>query len=162
MFRYLRIAAAWFCFALCVAFLVLWVRSYFYVDWLWTFTENETGYSVSSWSGGIWCSKGRPLLDVPLDSRRLQWVSHSSAKVQELRGKHNHAINLATFRVYSGAENAIVQVPHWFLILILGVAALIKPKPRLNFSVAELLTAFVVFSVLFAVAVAFSRTILAG
>jgi hypothetical protein len=140
-----RSAASIFCLTLCVGFLLLGVRSYWWRDELSKF-EPESFTHLVSYKGGLLYS----MVDIPLRSS-VPWTlrSQTTAVWFEKYGIKRHwSLEFEWRRGARGLE--IAKAPHWILVTVVGAAAFaLKPKPRYRFSLFNFL-AFTTFAAMLA------------
>ena len=114
-FRKLRIAFSATCLIACVLLIVLWVRSY---------PPNGDQSSVR----GIFCysSQGTIITLKP----NISWAANPDYSVNDLGNDMNlvvtiepHDSPIGFYAAWPSASEWVVQVPHWFLVLIFAALA---------------------------------------
>jgi len=142
----LRIAAACFCLVLCIGFVALWVQIYSTYGQLF-----KTGrFSVCNQEGSL-C---------------LVWKTEAAKKTgprlvdKAVKLKHKQK-KRTTSNVVGFAPADRYCFPHWLIwspvLLTGGLAVLLKPKPRLKFSLRELLLLTTITAVVLGAVAALGR-----
>ena len=163
MWNYLRITLASLCLVLCVGFAGLWMHSYYVYGHLYgryvlglerLILANEAGQVMISWEPDL--TQG----EAPF--RRKKELTWSSTRPEENNKQIQNSIHdLGYFGFHAKKyipDVWVVKAPHWFLVLVTGaLAVLLKPKPRLKFSLLELLTLTTVGAVVLGGVVALAR-----
>jgi hypothetical protein len=131
-----------FCSTLCVAFVLLWVRSYWWCDTL--YQRHRTHYwQLQCWKGSIDYQRQ------PWQNAQEQLVELSCLPTEQWEGLIANS-NVGTPRRKSRAfifswgllqsDKVRLRVPHWFLAVLAFVPAIaLKPKPRYRVSLLDFL-----------------------
>ncbi len=132
--RTLRSVTSVFCFTLCVAFCLLWGRSYWWRDELskWN-SDTITGFV--SWRGG------GEYKAVAGSSESTSWKLQSQSAAERF-AKYGRSVNGRTleFKWSWGMNGFKVEVPHWTMAAVAGLAAIVlNPMPRYRFSLFDFL-----------------------
>ena len=140
MLTWLRIVVSCVCLVLCVLFAALWVRSYYYGDFVQkTFRVSpRTSYNLTIATSG----KGSISLHLGVQSgpniKFVNWRFDSESTAEYTPEGHWLNFVWLTLR-YEYRNVRHILFPHWFAILIFGFTAyLVKPKPRWQFGMREL------------------------
>lgn len=142
MLSRLRITTAWFCLVLCIGFVALLVQSYSVTGILaFRFADAEC-FALSSRRGNVEITSFNSE-KLPGEQSEFAWGWQfiprggvNPVDICTLLGGPSETDYL--FILPRGLKK--LSIPHWFLILLTGgFAILLKPKPRLRFSLRELL-----------------------
>ncbi len=157
LLRTLRSVASVGCFTLCVALVLLWVRSYWKRD---SVSDPRGGWSACSWRGTIeflyYSGIGSE------GSFRYESISprdfgrHVQGLVPLIKPQYSRfGFGYENFGNEAMAvEGVVVQVPCWFLVVMTAAASVaLKPKPRYRFSLLDFL-ALTTFAAMLAALVA--------
>lgn len=139
----LRSVASVFCLTLCVAFVLLWVRSYWRCD---VIVSHPDGFwrRWRSWEGGM---EFRQAPSDNIDHPRWSILQIPASEWGPRRvithGMETLANEPETFGFGWGGSNPDhlrVLAPHWlFAVLTTACAVALKPKPRYRFSLVDCL-----------------------
>ncbi len=155
MWQHLRNTTASICLVLCMGFVAFWIQSYFSFGIIQGPISGSMGFYSSSWKGQVrlgWLplTIGRP--EISWDRRFL-----SKEEIKQL-GPVSPEAGLFGFHADSRPPIRSVATPHWFLVLVMGsFAILLKPKPRLQFSLRDLLLFTTIAAVILGAAAALIR-----
>lgn len=128
--------ASVFCFTLCVAISLLWVRSYWWQDEIFRRSPNAR-LELSSWQGGVQYLQipGDVSPDGPL---RFHSTPHSNLPVG---GIAEYRPQVAAMGFLWGDEKYSflrAKIPYWFVVLFSAIIAIaLKPPPRDRISLFE-------------------------
>jgi hypothetical protein len=156
----LQATLAWSCVALCLAFAIFGVRSFFMYDNL-DWSSHESRYlQVSSWQNRISVS----WMAFPQHSDGIRWNTRTAAKWQEnmqemeailrQRGETVRWTTPQAFRFvkHVQADDWDASIAHGFCVLIVGaLAVLFRPTPRWRFSLRDLMILMTIAAVEFGV-----------
>ena len=140
--RTLRTAASAACLVACMAFLALWGRSFFWNDTI--YQHRATGYShLRSWKGQNefiflpWSNPTHTLSSGLSSDPTDEWQSVvDKAGGLGIKGREPFGFGWGGMR----PDETRAVAPHWFFVLVTGASSLaLKPKPRLRFSLQDLL-----------------------
>ncbi|MCA9229452.1 MAG: hypothetical protein KDA57_02275 [Planctomycetales bacterium] len=146
VWRWLRIVISQFALVLCVSFGVLWAGSYSHQGVLNSRIKKTYGFYMSSWEGII-RSGCIDIIKEPFGSQftrstilRLHFKKPVNPIKTKMKGQFSHLPNMFGFHVTHLNNGWAMSVPHWFLVLLTGATAItFKPKPRLKFSLREIM-----------------------
>ncbi len=151
--RYLRITFSATCLIACVLLIVLWVRSYHWVDEI-SYRGSNTRYGVQSAGGTV--AIYRYVEDpIPYESDFGWFVSNF--KTDEIG--FNHISTMGFVWAYVPSQLCDVGMPHIFLATVASIASIVGALPwiRWRFSVRTLLIATTLIAVLLGLIVRLSR-----
>lgn len=163
MLRILRSAVWISCLIACVGFVAIWVRSYSWHDSL---TRLDAGQyrDLVSWNGRIIVRSLRYPREIP--GEQFRPLTMFSSPAHEWEDGHRHLQRIGSskpsntrfweFRWSSSRASA----PIWFFVLVAaGLAFLLKPTPRLKFTMLDLVVGLTLGAVALAGLAAFMRSI---
>jgi hypothetical protein len=145
---------------LSVGVLALWVRSYEWCDGI-QINSGRTTFSVASLSGRSYFgrrsnsgqmlrTRGRYPRRFLIHSRRSETMVDSLRK-SDAKFSQRRAPNAYGFGSHRTTRYSELFAPHWFVALVFALLAFaLKPKPRLKFSLADLLVVMTFSAVLIA------------
>jgi hypothetical protein len=135
MLKYLRIAVTALCLTACVLLSVLWVRSYWWMDYA-DIPSGQQLIRLASIPGHVWW-------DV-IDGPGVWQLGTTSVEAHIRAGKRlGHGSQLATgFRFESSAG----RVPYWFLVILTAAVAAV-PWIKWRFSLRTLLIAMTLVAI---------------
>ena len=160
MKRKLRIACSAVSAITCVLLIALWVRSYWFHDWVIGRPTQDSGFGSSSWQGRVsfvWITSSKELLHVRWRYTALpaETYAEKMRHAQEPGDPKNAPllgfsyINLPNF-------GWTVSLPHGYLVAIAAILATVfsnRQRCRVNFSLRTLLVATTLVAVLLGAAV---------
>jgi len=151
MWQHLRIATASICLTLCFGSVALWVQSYYFYWTLQVSLSNSLGFCLSSDTGSVGCEI--------FDARDLSFWRGFNVQENSDEGTLSTLLeSLWGFDFYQQGYDVYFSVPYLLLALITsGLAMLLKPKPRLKFSIRELLMFSTIAAIMFGGVGAVSR-----
>jgi hypothetical protein len=135
--RTLRSVASVFCFTLCVGFVLLWVRSYWWADWV--VPARGSPFWVCSTKGGIiFCSGPMPNEGLSMQTMRVEdWEDELSIHLAMTYPPNE---TLGFWRGKWARVYTIERMPDWFFTVATAVLAIaMKPSPRYRFSLFDVL-----------------------
>jgi hypothetical protein len=143
MLRYLRIAWTVFCGIACVLLIVLWVRSYWWMDSL--------TFKFPAWQSGIQMNSIQSTTEIGIRDygfdENLFTVTHERIiSRSEIQDDFGRVLDTRWFHVLGGKGDTLVIVPNWFLMLI-SIAFAAVPWIRWRFSLRTLLIATTLIAV---------------
>jgi hypothetical protein len=143
-YRKLRIAWSATCGLACLLLIVLWVRSYFWIDSL--ANDHSTGFfSIGSYRGKLNCLRFEKSNLVPVTQMGWRW---GSKRITELPSPPKAVPTTVGFAWNSYNNGVHVFVPYWFLCTVAaGFAALPWLPWAKSFSLRTLLIGMTVVAV---------------
>jgi hypothetical protein len=149
LFRAFRNLSAWGLLTLSFGVMALWVRSYVSID-----VVDVASAGVASHAGLIVIRCYEP--NNQLNGESLFFLTSAS---QETLGPYWHVLQgLSGFDFRRDPHATTVYAPHWFFALAFALLSFaLKPKPRLKFSLADLLVLMTFSAVLIAGVAGLSR-----
>ena len=137
----LRVGMSLLCLVLAVAFAGLWAHSYSSCGAI-RKQSDEHSFILTSWRGGIQAVVNRGKSVPPSVGWRTGFVPSMELDERFLRPI------AFRFRFQVKADSFRAAAPHWLFVIVFGILAVIlKPKPRLRFSLRELLVAVAVAAI---------------
>jgi len=134
---------------MCIVFVALWVESYDTRCVMQGRLTATKALTMKSFQGGIAFygknDSGRGYRDTGL--KWICLITPAEPYLEQFRSV-NLTPSYHRFRVRSSPGLFGVTAPHWFLVVVTGMLAVLsKPKPRLKFSLRELLTVLTLVAV---------------
>jgi hypothetical protein len=151
MWQLLRMLVAYTCLVLVMAFVVLWVASYFWNIYLSCRLNSDERFSLNSERGQLHWSWHPWTLGDATDP--INWdvaaIEHIDRFRQDMNARMNQDSSLVWppepsligFDTYSSGHYLFaVVMPHWFPILLVAIVGIIaKPRPKLKLGIRDLL-----------------------
>ena len=153
----LRIALSRCCFSACMAFIVFWIHSYKYYAFVSGSPTNTRCDAIVSWQGRVRMNSYAIGPNLRNDPPELDggFVPHPHPKTRAHPSPSFLGFHLRIGRSWKSAA------PHWFFTLLAGsIAFILKPKPRLRFSLKSLLFAMTLLAVMLGAVVVASSAFL--
>ena len=140
---------------LSVSILALWIQSHIAYGVMQGPVLRSLGFYSSSWKGQLrfgWLPLTPNKPEIIWDRRFL-----SKKEVEQVQPVPADA-GILGFHADSRPPVRSIAAPHWFLVAVTGaIAILLKPKPRMKFTVKDLLQLTVVVAIVFCVVAIFLR-----
>jgi hypothetical protein len=154
------------CLLACVGFAALWVRSYLWRDLM---TRQRAGQYVGlmSWAGRVSYMVSNETRETWMTDHPFRLTYRPRAdllkalrKIEARIGKFDGLTpGFGLWRSKYDPDSYRLTVPHWFLVIVsASLAVVVKPKPRLQFSVRDLLVAMTIVAVIVAALAALPRS----
>ncbi len=137
--RYLRIAFSATCLIACVLLIVLWVRSYWRMDDISRTGGTSATISLRSDLGRLEASTG-PAVNLSSPPSWQYWGYEQAPSTTD--SVKSRPWFRKRFRWHRSAALSLIEVPHWFLIIISGTISVLPwIRPSRRFSLRTLLLA---------------------
>jgi hypothetical protein len=151
MTQLIRMLVAYTCLVLVMAFVALWVASYFWLSIISYTSKSEERFAVSSERGQLQWTWSRWIPGVvayPIYWRVMP-IEDNERFMKLHRGVWPPEPSLIGFATRRDDRTFQVVTPHWFPILLIGAIGFIaKPRPKLKLSIRDLLIITTILAVL--------------
>jgi hypothetical protein len=142
-YRKLRIAWTVFCGIACALMIVLWIRSYWWMDSL---TFKSPAWQSGMQMNSIQSTTEIGIRDYGFDDNLFTVMHERIISRSEIQDDFGKVLDTRWFHLLGGKGDILVIVPDWFLMLISIVFAAV-PWLRWRFSVRSLLIAITLVAV---------------
>jgi hypothetical protein len=141
------------CLLACIGFAALWVRSHYERDDMYWRGSGQY-VALMSWNGQVAyavriyppVTYAPPTLRSTTRPAELRVSSHIDRFLWN--AEERSILGFGMSRTTPDIDASRLTVPHWFLVIVSGaLAVLLKPKPRLQFSVRDLLVVMAMVAV---------------
>lgn len=151
--RHLFNLASVLCFVVCIAVIVLSIRSYYRRDVLHGRISDRDAFAISSMQGRITLySYDTPNAVLPWEFRSYVRNERQIATAAELRQQTPHGLGFK-----KSPAGSIVTAPHWLLVLMSAmISGILRIKHPWRFSIRSLLIAMTFTAIVLGMAVAVS------
>jgi hypothetical protein len=127
---------------------------------MWVMSTSASGFFATSWEGEIAHGQFEPIVD-SVEQRIPRWGWDFLSRDEMRDGRSILFFSYPGSYKFTGlgiGPCTEFGVPHWFLVVVTGaLAVLLKPKPRLKFSLRELLTLTTVAAIVLGGVIALAR-----